>query len=177
MNYFNLFKLTQKFNIDKKKLTKNFYLLQKKHHPDITKEKKKRKMNQLSMSIKINQGFNILKKKFTRAKYLLDINKKKNIYLENNNLYQKKILIEQFKLNEKIQKIYKKLNAYSNINNFIKKEKIKLKLYFSQFNKAIEEKKIDYADQIFYRISFTRKIIKKAQYFKSKSINKKEIKL
>ncbi|MGI4816439.1 MAG: Fe-S protein assembly co-chaperone HscB [Janthinobacterium lividum] len=176
MNYFNLFKLSQKFNIDKKKLIKNFYKLQKKYHPDMQKKKKMSTENQLLISIKINQGFNILKNRFSRAQYLLRIKTKKNLSLKNNNYYEKKILKEQFKLHEKIQKIKKKINSYIHINNFIKKSKIKLTLYFSQFNQKIKENKINCANQIFYRISFIYKIIKKAQHFKNKLIKENEIK-
>ncbi|VFP85141.1 Co-chaperone protein HscB [Buchnera aphidicola (Cinara splendens)] len=175
MNYFNLFKLSQKFNIDKKKLIKNFYKLQKKYHPDMQKKKKISAVNQLLISIKINKGFNTLKNRFTRAKYLLKINNEKNLLPKNNNCYQKKILTKQFKLHEKIQEIKKKSNSYIHINKFIKKLKIKLILYYSQFNKKIKEKKINYANQIFYCISFIYKIIKKAQNFKNKLIQDKEI--
>ncbi|VFP77977.1 Fe-S protein assembly co-chaperone HscB [Buchnera aphidicola] len=175
MNYFNLFKLSQKFNIDKKKLIKNFYKLQKKYHPDMQKKKKMSTENQLLISIKINQGFNILKNRFTRARYLLKLKTKKILSPKDNNYYQEKTLKKQFKLHEKIQKIKKKSNSYIHIDKFIKKLKIKLILYFSRFNQKIKEKKINYASQIFYRISFIYKIIKKAQNFKNKLIKENEI--
>ncbi|VFP78418.1 Co-chaperone protein HscB [Buchnera aphidicola (Cinara cuneomaculata)] len=166
MNYFDLFQLSPQFNIDQNKLINKFYELQHKYHPDNYLDKKLNKKNQLLMSIKINQGFNILKNKFTRAQYLLKINKKKINTKKNYISNQNNVLIKQFQLHEKLQKIKNQSNSHIQINNFIKKIKVKLNLYFLQFNNAIQEKKINSANKIFYHISFIYKIIKKAKNLK-----------
>jgi molecular chaperone HscB len=46
MNYFSYFKLPEKFDINIKKLSKKYYSLQKKYHPDffINCSSKKKKM-------------------------------------------------------------------------------------------------------------------------------------
>ncbi|VFP83874.1 Fe-S protein assembly co-chaperone HscB [Buchnera aphidicola] len=167
MNYFNLFQLPEKFNIDKNKLVNTFYTLQKKYHPDNCNNKNLNETEKLLKSIQINKGFKILKNKFTRASHLLEINKKKDNIKKKYIFNKKDILMKKFKLYEKIQKIKNKSNSYDEIYIFIKNIKIKLKLYFSEFETAIEKKKINFAHQIFYHISFIYKILRKAQNLKN----------
>ncbi|VFP81671.1 Fe-S protein assembly co-chaperone HscB [Buchnera aphidicola] len=174
MNYFHLFQLPQQFEIDKQILINTFYELQKKYHPDMCNKKILHKKNQLSMAIKINQGFNILNNKFTRANYLLKIYKKKFSFKENHTINEKEILLEKFKLYEKIQKIKNKPNSYKKINFFIKKIKNKLSFNFQNFNKNIKEKKINSANKIFFHISFIYKILQKLKKIKKIMYKKKE---
>ncbi|VFP81294.1 Co-chaperone protein HscB [Buchnera aphidicola (Cinara kochiana kochiana)] len=171
MNYFNLFQIPQKFNIDKNKLINNFYELQKKYHPDNCDKNHLNENKKILISIQINKGFNILKNKFTRANHLLEINKKKYKIKEKYIFNKKKTLIEKFQLYEEIQKIKNQSNSFTKINIFIKNIKIKLNLYFLEFNKKIKEKKINSADQVYGHICFIYKILKKAQNLKNTLTN------
>ncbi|VFP79390.1 Fe-S protein assembly co-chaperone HscB [Buchnera aphidicola] len=174
MNYFHLFQLPQQFKIDKKVLINTFYKLQKKYHPDMCNKKILNKKNQLSMAIKINQGFNILNNKFTRASYLLKLHKKNFSFKKNYTINKKEILLEKFKLYEKIQKIKDKPVSYKQINSFIKKIKNKLSFNFKSFSENIKKKKIYSANKIFFHISFIYKILEKLKKIKKKHIKKKE---
>ncbi|NIH16833.1 MAG: hypothetical protein G8D24_02105 [Buchnera aphidicola (Periphyllus lyropictus)] len=43
MNYFSYFKLPKSFEINKKKLSRKYYSLQKKYHPDLHQNSSKKK--------------------------------------------------------------------------------------------------------------------------------------
>lgn len=174
MNYFNLFQISQKFNINKKKLLNKFYELQKIYHPDIYNKKNINKNEQLIMSIKINQGFNVLKNKFTRAHYLLKLKKKEYLFKKKKEINKQEILLKHFQLYEKIQEIKKKLNALTRIKKFIQKIKKKISLNFKKFNEKIKKKKIYSADKIFFHISFLYKIFKKSKQTKKKLLTREK---
>jgi molecular chaperone HscB len=77
-NYFELFKLNIEFNIDKKKLSDEYLLLQKQYHPDKAENPKQQiSFNELSASY--NKAFKTLENDLERAIYILHLN---NITLE-----------------------------------------------------------------------------------------------
>ncbi|VAX76915.1 Fe-S protein assembly co-chaperone HscB [Buchnera aphidicola] len=172
MNYFHLFKIPQKFRINKKKLVEKFYKLQLKYHPDFIKKKDLNKKKKILISIKINQGFKVLKNKFLRAKHLLKIKKKKYCIKEEKFFNQDQILFKQFQLHEKIENIKKKINSLTEINNLIEKLNQKIKFYFLKFNEMIKNKKINYAEKFLFKISFSYKILKKAKKSKKQILHR-----
>jgi len=108
MNYFSLFNLPERFKINSLKLTKNFYYLQKKFHPDLfMNSSPKIQLKKLNRSIEINKGYKTLKNPLKRAKYLLALN---NVYSLSKK-YKKKysfFLKKQFNLYEKLDQLIKK---------------------------------------------------------------------
>ena len=59
MNYFELFAIEQKYDIDQKLLQKQYFSLQTKYHPDRSKNELERSEN-LEYSMLINEAFKIL---------------------------------------------------------------------------------------------------------------------
>ncbi|XBC43322.1 MAG: Fe-S protein assembly co-chaperone HscB [Buchnera aphidicola (Meitanaphis flavogallis)] len=107
MNYFQLFSISQEFNIDIKNLLLKFYELQEKYHPDTQyNNSKNQHKNYLEKSIHINKGYHILKDPLQRAEYLLFLNSY-NFKKEQKNLSQNIFLNEQLKLYEKLDTIKK----------------------------------------------------------------------
>ncbi len=72
MNYFELFAIEQKYDIDQKLLQKQYFSLQTKYHPDRSKNELERSEN-LEYSMLINEAFKILQDDYLRAEYLLKI--------------------------------------------------------------------------------------------------------
>lgn len=122
MNYFTLFALPIKFQINKELLDKNFYKLQLKFHPDLfmNNSESKRKWV-LEKSIQINKGYKTLKSSLNRSIYLLSLNniKVNQEKLSSENQY---LLKKYFFLHEELEilKTKKSLDII-HFNNFLKK--------------------------------------------------------
>ena len=82
MNYFELFAIEQKYDIDQKLLQKQYFSLQTKYHPDRSKNELERSEN-LEYSMLINEAFKILQDDYLRAEYLLKI---KGEFIDDNKL-------------------------------------------------------------------------------------------
>jgi molecular chaperone HscB len=67
-NFFELFSLPMKFDIDLDALEKKYFAFQQRFHPD------KSSADDLSQSITINEAYKILSDDFSRACYLLKLN-------------------------------------------------------------------------------------------------------
>ncbi|BAB13288.1 chaperone protein hscB [Buchnera aphidicola str. APS (Acyrthosiphon pisum)] len=165
MNYFTLFDLPRKFNIDKKLLSQNFYKLQLKFHPDLfINDSESKKKIILEKSIQINKGYKTLKNFLNRAIYFLCLNgyevKKETLLLKNNDF-----LIRYFSLYEQLDNLKE--------NNFNKKE-------LNNLEQIIQKKIIYCKKKIELEFEKTRykkviKIISELLFFeKIKDVLKKE---
>lgn len=105
-NYFELFGLTAEFDIDQKKLSEQYRLLQNAVHPDkFTNASDYEQRLSMQQSARINEAYQVLKKPLSRAQYLLEY------LLEGNNQDPEKqsesqmdsdFLMQQMELREKI---------------------------------------------------------------------------
>ncbi|CAL4044050.1 Co-chaperone protein HscB [Buchnera aphidicola (Anoecia corni)] len=138
MNYFVLFNLPEKFEINLKNLTRHFYKLQKQFHPDLSMNNSKNtKKNFLNKSMCINVGYKILRNPIQRSEHLLSINGITTLSSKYKKKYNNFLKI-QFSLYEQLDKILKKKNKqkihdfYVKINNFELDNMRKLKVYLNQ---------------------------------------------
>ncbi|WAI18273.1 MAG: Fe-S protein assembly co-chaperone HscB [Buchnera aphidicola (Acyrthosiphon caraganae)] len=148
MNYFALFNMPEKFNINKQLLSKNFYKLQLKFHPDLfINDTESKKKIILEKSIQINKGYKILKDFLSRAIYFLSLNgfkiRRETLLLNDNNFLKKYFSLyeeldslkennfDEIRLNNLIQKIKKKIT--------ICKKKIEIEFEKKQYEEAIKK--------------------------------------
>ncbi|AEH39955.1 chaperone protein HscB [Buchnera aphidicola (Cinara tujafilina)] len=158
MDYFTLFQIPKQFQINLVVLEKNFYLLQKKYHPDVYKKKNPSDSNNCNFfSAKINKAYNILKDKFSRAKYLLKIYKNENKIVNKNYIVTNSFLNKQFKLYEIIETFKIKKENIKNINNFIKAIENKINYYFLKIAQEFQLKKIIEAQKTLHYLFFKKK--------------------
>ncbi|CAL4043716.1 Co-chaperone protein HscB [Buchnera aphidicola (Phyllaphis fagi)] len=159
MNYFKLFQIEQKSEVDCKLLSYRFYKLQRQFHPDhamhLSQQKQKAMLKQ---SIIINQGYKILKNPFLRYQYLLSLY---GFSLQNKNHLKnkKKFLMEQFNLSERFEIFQKngyEINEFHNIKSFIH---VKIKKYQLQIQSELDKKQWNLAINTLYKLSFYQKKI------------------
>ncbi|NIG99385.1 MAG: Fe-S protein assembly co-chaperone HscB [Buchnera aphidicola (Periphyllus acericola)] len=164
MNYFNYFEIPIKFNIKKKDLSKKYYSLQKKYHPDfyINYSKKKQKKI-LKKSIHINKGYEILKNPIKRIKYILKLKGYDLKHINNKNRLNQSFLKKQYKYFKKLEKININNKKIKKDNKFYKKIKNTHKKYFNKIKEKIIKKCWKKAFLIFQKIIFLKKIIKKLE--------------
>ena len=99
MNYFELFELPVSFKIDKSKLAKKYFELQKKYHPDFFANGTEHEQEQaLEISSRLNKALKIFKNSDDTIKYVLQL---KGV-LEEEEKYQlpPAFLMEMMELNE-----------------------------------------------------------------------------
>lgn len=158
MDYFTLFSLPKKININQTLLSKNFYVLQSKFHPDlfINDTNLKKKMI-LKKSIELNKGYKILKDFLSRAIYLLDLNGFK-INTDTVLLNQNHFLKKYFSLYEDIDDLKKNNFNQENWEKIIKK--VTNKIEICQINIELEFEKENYKNIIVLieKLLFLRKI-------------------
>lgn len=164
MDYFTLFNIPKKFKINEELLSKNFYKLQLKFHPDlfINHSELKKKII-LKKSIDINQGYKTLKNFLNRAIYLLFLNGfkiEKEIFLSKN----KNFLIKYFSLYEELD--YLKKNNFDELKLNVFTNKIEKKI--KKYEKLIE---LEFNNKNYKEII---KIIEKLLFFKKIKVNLKK---
>ena len=75
-NFFELFKLPEKFQIDSEKLQQNYRSIQKEIHPDrFATSSENEKMQSMIKTTQINDAYQTLKSPIKRAKYILSLHK------------------------------------------------------------------------------------------------------
>ncbi|XRY30700.1 MAG: Fe-S protein assembly co-chaperone HscB [Buchnera aphidicola (Tetraneura akinire)] len=159
-NYFKIFNLPVSFQLDKKKLTKNFYDLQKKYHPDFCiDEDQIKKSNLMNKSIKINHAYKILIDPIKRAEYYIRINylnfekEKKNIPFDINFLKKHMKLCEELEYIKKSSKKNEKT-----IRFFLKKIDDLIFSYLHKIEKKFINKEWIIAVIILNKLFFLKKI-------------------
>lgn len=131
MNYFELFELPVSLQIDPNELSKKYFGLQKKYHPDFfSKADEQEQAAMLEKSSMVNNGFKILKDADETIKYVLQI---KGLLTENEKYdLPADFLMEMMELNEtmssadilSIEETATKINQldtelYQNVQNII----------------------------------------------------------
>jgi len=75
-NYFELFNLPEKFQIDSLKLQKNYRTIQKEIHPDrFATSTENEKTQSMIKSTQVNDAYQTLKSPTKRAKYILSLHR------------------------------------------------------------------------------------------------------
>jgi molecular chaperone HscB len=101
MNYFELFDLPVSLNVDKSRLAKKYFELQKKYHPDyFTQATEAEQEEALEKSSAVNKALKILKDKDSTIKYLLQL--KGLLEEEEKYLLPPDFLMEVMELNEEL---------------------------------------------------------------------------
>ena len=130
MNHFELFELPVGFKIDKGKLAKKYFELQKKYHPDFFAQGTEYEQEQaLETSSQLNKALKILKNEDETIKYVLQL---KGL-LEEEEKYQlpPAFLMEMMELNEELSE-----NSVKQINELEKELYAEVKPIIENYNDA-----------------------------------------
>lgn len=153
-NFFELFFLPQKFEIDLVELEKKYLEFQKQLHPDQSSS------GDISKSIEINQAYKILSDDFSRACYLLQLQGIDILHDEKALKVEIATLEEAIELQEKISKITK-----DEIDNLRKKINSEFK---SLIIEAMQSSEIKASAQLLVRAKYLKKSLEDLKIRKQK---------
>ena len=140
LNYFEIFSLPLKYEIDLKSLKAHYFKLQQEFHPD-NYQASHEKSAAIKIASKINIAYETLSSKLERARYLLNImgltQSEKEMVLTS------EFLINQMELREKLNTIKNNSNELRNFLNTVHEKIAEIFLQFdSLFNQLPESQTI-----------------------------------
>ena len=117
-NYFELFNLSEKFEIDSEELQENYRSIQKEIHPDrFATSTENEKIQSMIKSTHVNDAYQTLKSPIKRAKYILSLHKSvEKITLPPN------FLMQQMEWEEHLENIEQSKNELEEFKEAISKE-------------------------------------------------------
>ncbi len=148
MNYFEIFELDKKYNIDLNELEIKYLELMSIHHPD-----KNDNIISSTMSTDINNIYNILKDDFKRATYLLSLYKP-DLNLDNVSLSQNYLEYIYDEM-EKIDNI----STLEELKNIYAQKNIEIKNIILNLNNLFEEKNFYDLPKIIIQLKYLKNII------------------
>jgi len=146
-NFFQLFNLEEKFEIDLEELEKKYLQFQNEFHPDKSTSK------EIDQSIEINQAYQVLSDDFLRACYLLSL---KGIDIQND---EKAVIIDHQTLEEALE-LQEKISEIEDKNqiSFLEKEIYnKVNYNLKEFLKAFETNEIKLSSQLLIKVKYLKK--------------------
>ncbi|HIJ22702.1 MAG: Fe-S protein assembly co-chaperone HscB [Gammaproteobacteria bacterium] len=102
-NYFELFGLPQKYEVDRTQLSEKYRMLQQQFHPDrfVNGSEQERRLS-LQMASRINEGSRVLRDPIARARYLLEL-EGVDLGTDSQTLRDPEFLMEQMELRETLE--------------------------------------------------------------------------
>lgn len=129
-NYFELFDLPESFDIDLKKLSEHYLIIQRNTHPDrFINASKQEQMLSASYAADVNNAYQILQVPTKRAAYMLGL---KNVQVDDSSscAIDPEFLMQQIELRENLDKI----RALSDPEAAIEKMNIQLELFINELS-------------------------------------------
>jgi len=156
-NFFEIFSLPRKFEIDLSELERKYFEFQNQFHPD------KSSADDVSKSIEINEGYKILSDDFLRACYLLELNGVDILKNEKAAKVDFATLEEVLELQEKIAEISNK----DEIEELRKKISSEIKFLIMSFVKCFEGNDLEVATQFLIKAKYLKKSLSDLKLKKS----------
>ena len=127
-NYFELFNLPERFQLDLEILQENYRAIQKEIHPDrFATSSENEKVQSMIKSTQANDAYQTLKSPIKRAKYILSLHKSvEKITLPPDFLMQQMEWEEHFLTLEEYRKLMVNEIKFANLNSFNEDNSIKM---------------------------------------------------
>lgn len=173
-NYFELFNLTESFQLDKEELADRYTRSQQSVHPDrYSSASEQEKRLSLQYSVLINQAYNTLKKPLTRAAYLLELNGIDTSGNQNAPV-DSEFLLEQIELREALEEVEEhekeeeQLNLLSQLKSRMENLRQTLEV---DFDLVYGNQNLTVSEQIVYKMQFADKLLAEANRLEEKLLD------
>ncbi|MDR0805651.1 MAG: co-chaperone HscB [Enterobacteriaceae bacterium] len=123
MDYFTLFNLPVRFNLETSALSSRYQELQRQYHPDrYATASESEKLQSIQQAATINDAYQTLKNPLRRAEYMLSLHGI-DVRNEQQTMHDTAFLMEQLELREELDAIERKADAESALSAFSQRVK------------------------------------------------------
>ena len=158
-NYFQLFDLSESFDLDLEKLSEKYHARQVEVHPDkFSGATEKDKLRAVQLTSYLNEAYSTLKSPIKRAAYLLTINGL-NVESVSQNDLGMDLLLEQMQLRESLDALPKDESALKALGHLKSEVGEKLNLKQNIFSKEFASGELTQAKRIFHELQFLHKLL------------------
>jgi len=159
-NYFQLFELAERFELDLNELGETYRQLQSEHHPDrFASADEKDKLQAVQFTSLINQAYDTLKSPMKRAAYLLSLQGIDPEQVDQSDLGME-LLMEQMQLRESLDELPQDESALPELEELKKEVVEKMQTRQQKFGELMQGNEIDDARKLFHEMQFLHKLIK-----------------
>ncbi len=158
-NYFQLFDLSESFDLDLGKLSEKYHARQVEVHPDkFSGATEKDKLRAVQLTSYLNEAYSTLKAPIKRAAYLLTINGL-NVESVSQNDLGMDLLLEQMQLRESLDALPKDESALKALGHLKSEVGEKLNLKQNNFSREFASGELTQAKRIFHELQFLHKLL------------------
>ena len=160
-NYFEIFHITQEYDVDQKDLLKSYLDLQREFHPDryIASSEAEKRIN-MQWVAEINLAFETLSDDLLRSIYLLKI---RGHELEENPKLDNGVLLKQIELREQLEELKLGHRCQSALMRFKKEREKELGSLMSHLKEAFSINNTEAIKNLIYEQQFLTKLIGEAE--------------
>ena len=158
-NHFQLFKLSESFELDVSTLAENYRQLQLEAHPDrFAAASETEKMRAVQLSSYLNEAYDPLKSTLRRAAYLLSLHDVDVEQVTQSDLGMD-LLLEQIQLREALDELPKDNSALPALENLKADVTVKLAGMERKFADGLQRREFGSAKKIFHEMQFLHKLL------------------
>ncbi len=158
-NYFQLFDLSESFDLDVDILTAKYRELQIEMHPDkFAAAEEQEKLRAVQMTSYLNEAYTTLKAPLKRAAYLLSLHGLDVESVSQNDLGMD-LLMEQMQLRESLEELPKNDSALAELERLKKDVKERMVVKQTGFAAEVSEGELVNAKKIFHELQFLHKLL------------------
>ena len=158
-NHFQLFRLSESFELDLSVLAENYRQLQLEAHPDrFANAPEREKMRAVQLSSYLNEAYDTLKSTLRRAAYLLSLNDVDVEQVIQSDLGMD-LLLEQINLREALDELPKDTSALPALENLKTEVTVKLASREQDFAGELQRREFGSAKKFFHEMQFLHKLL------------------
>ena len=158
-NHFQLFRLSESFELDLSVLAENYRQLQLEAHPDrFANAPEREKMRAVQLSSYLNEAYDTLKSTLRRAAYLLSLNDVDVEQVSQSDLGMD-LLLEQINLREALDELPKDTSALPALENLKTEVTVKLASREQDFAGELQRREFGSAKKFFHEMQFLHKLL------------------
>lgn len=156
-NYFTLLNMPQSFALDLALLEKNYFELQKKHHPDrLVGADAHKRAAAVDLSMRLNDAYDTLKNPLSRAEYMLQL---QGIFHDDSTRPEQTLLMEILELREQMQEAAQNKTALKPLIDDTKKA---MQLCTDALEDVFDAEDFEAASALVLRLNYLGKALEEA---------------
>lgn len=157
-NYFEIFGLPVRFEIDSENLAECYRALQRAAHPDRHASGTDRERREaMQMAANINEAFQTLKSPLLRARYILQL---KGIDFDDqkDTSFDTEFLMEQIELREALAEVKNDANALARLNDLMQDIHVRIDAMQGELAQALASDDLEPAKALVHKLQFLHKL-------------------